>query len=172
MDLPMVRNVDVCSLFTITQNNTTHTHTAAWNATKCLMRPMYHLEISSFNLSLGELVGPTTSGVGFETNLQWAGTSSDISAVSRCSNYIETTQCEADLGCIWDYENDLCDGSLLSYRWSSGTIVWNNDAARWADLGYFDAKHFDVQVRPSRMFHYIYVFFFIFSNLSTLLFII
>ena len=29
-------------------------------------------------------------------------------------------------------------------------MVWNDDAARWADLGYFDTSHFDVQVRPSR----------------------
>ena len=96
------------------------------------------------NLSLGELVGPTTSGVGFETELQWSGTSTDTSAVNRCVNYVDVSQCEADLGCLWDYKTK-CDGSILTYRWSSGTVIWNDDASRWADLGYFDTSHFDVQ---------------------------
>lgn len=121
------------------------------NATKCLLYPMYKLEISSLNLTLGELVGPTTSGVGFETDLKWTGTSTDTAAVTRCSSYVTDTQCEVDLGCLWNYKYDFCDGSLLTYQWSSGTVIWNDDASRWSDVGYFDANHFEVQVRPSRL---------------------
>ena len=70
--------------------------------------------------------------------------------MNRCVNYVDMSQCEADLGCLWDYEKQKCDGSILTYRWSSGTVVWNDDGTRWADLGYFDTSHFDVQVRPSK----------------------
>eukprot|EP00940_MAST-03C_sp_MAST-3C-sp2_P001426 g1426.t1 len=98
---------------------------AFWNATRCLMQPLFAVELASLNLTIDNLIEPTLEGIGFETKLISRGTAHDD-----------------------DREN------ILSYHWKSGDDVWSDDnTTQWADLGYFEDSAFDVVVRGTKCSH-------------------